>query len=142
MLRLLESATIFVVPMGFCADEFAERDRRASPVAFLYLPSLLAHVALSLLSCPSCERQRNLLLRSKIHANLAFQACTSFLRCFRTGSLRKWWQFPILFTGVYLVFEVFQTSGAFLFLPCSHTSAVAHVFQMIVSALCLVLSLA
>ena len=41
--------------------------------------------------------------------SLAFRACISFLRCSRKGNVRKCWQFPISFTGVYLVFELFQT---------------------------------
>ena len=41
--------------------------------------------------------------------------------------LRKSWQFPISFAGVYLIFEVFQIRVVcFCFWPCSRKHAVAH----------------
>ena len=39
--------------------------------------------------------ERRLKYITKIHANLAFQACITFLRCFRKGNMRKCWQIPI-----------------------------------------------
>ena len=43
--------------------------------------------------------------------------------------LRKCGSFLSRFTGVYLVFEAFQTKVAsFLFLPCSHKNAIAQMF--------------
>ena len=64
---------------------------------------------------------------TKIHANLVFKECISFLRCFRKGNLRKCWQVPISFyKGVSRFRGVSDKSGAFLFLPCSHKNAVAR----------------
>ena len=41
-----------------------------------------------------------------------FQACISFLRCFRKENLGKGWQFPISFYGRVSRFQVFQTKVA------------------------------
>ena len=45
---------------------------------------------------------------TKIHANSRFNACTSFLRCFRKENLRTCWPFPISFSGVHLILEIFR----------------------------------
>ena len=51
-------------------------------------------------------------LITKIHANLVFQACISFLFFCEESECMDMLKFPISFTGVYLVFEVFQTRVA------------------------------
>ena len=64
---------------------------------------------------------------AKCHANLVFQACISFLRCFRKENLRKCWQFSYLvYRCVYRFSGVSDKSGAFLFSPSSHGNAVPH----------------
>ena len=48
-----------------------------------------------MLASRTYERRRKFTI--KIHANLVFQACISFLRCFRQGNLRICWQLLISF---------------------------------------------
>ena len=49
---------------------------------------------------------------TKIHANVLLQVFILLLRCFRKGSQGDAGCFLSRFTGVYLVFEVFQTKVA------------------------------
>ena len=63
------------------------------------------------LSPSTYEWWRNFM--TNIPANLVFQVCISFLRCFRKGNLRKCWQFPISFYGrVSRFWGVSDKSGA------------------------------
>ena len=92
----------------------------------MVLQDTLAFRSRALLDTLTYERRRKFI--TKIHANIIFQACISFLRVFRKEIYGNPGSFQSRFTSVHLVLEVFQTKvSALLLFPCSHESVVAHV---------------